>query len=54
MTVVRNDYEIRFMGKELLCQIMADSEGRRSSTILDASFIEDARQMIGHRAFADH
>jgi hypothetical protein len=42
------------MGKELLCQLVTDGEGRSGSTILDACLIEDAREMIGHRAFADH
>jgi hypothetical protein len=30
------------------------SESRSGSTILDACLMEDAREMIGHRAFADH
>src|ERR1051326_322913 len=42
------------MGKELLCLLVTDGKGRSGSTILDARLIEDARGMIGHRAFADH
>src|SRR5258708_37549325 len=42
------------MGKELLCQLVTNGKGRSGSTVLDARLIEDAREMIGHRAFADH
>src|SRR5260221_4037363 len=42
------------MGKELLCQLVTNGKGRSGSTVLNARLIEDARKMIGHRAFADH